>query len=325
LHGEGLVRLAGREDVGQQRAVYVKLHLLQGALAFVNGEPCDARSCLTRAEALRREVSLTAEDDGKLASLVALGISEKSARESLLACSKDVDRAAARALEKEAAERARAAARRAEREMAKYGKTARGRYVDARALALVSSVGYEASVAAEALRRSENDPDGAMGLLCEPQSFEAIQLAAMQRQPTPPPATVAPTAPLREENVASLREMGFTDLAARAALRATANDLALAATALSAARGEGPAALSTEEEEVAAHEPMDVAAALDALPAPPAPPPVERMSTEEYEAVEGAGLRQAVVESEKAYAEANLADEALMLRYLLGKLGEQEA
>ena len=37
-------RLAGRADAGQQRAVYVRLRLLQGALSFHRGElpPGDA-------------------------------------------------------------------------------------------------------------------------------------------------------------------------------------------------------------------------------------------------------------------------------------------
>ena len=48
------------------------------------------------------------------------------------------------------------------------------------------------------------------------------------------------------------------------------------------------------------------------------------MSTEEYEAVESAELRQAVRETERAYSEAALENEALMLRYLLSKLGGVE-
>ena len=47
-------RLAGRSDAGQQRAVYVRLGLLHGALCFLRGELHDARSLLERADALRR-------------------------------------------------------------------------------------------------------------------------------------------------------------------------------------------------------------------------------------------------------------------------------
>ena len=58
LHGEGLSRLAGRDDAGQHRAIYVRVHLLQGALAMRAGELSDAASLLRKAEELRRELTL---------------------------------------------------------------------------------------------------------------------------------------------------------------------------------------------------------------------------------------------------------------------------
>ena len=50
-------RLVGREDCGQQRAVYVRVYLCRGVLAFYGGEASDATSWLRKAEELRRRVA----------------------------------------------------------------------------------------------------------------------------------------------------------------------------------------------------------------------------------------------------------------------------
>ena len=63
LHGEGLSKLANRADTGAQRAVYVRVNLLQGALAFLRGEAPDALSLFRKAERLLQELTIT-EDDG---------------------------------------------------------------------------------------------------------------------------------------------------------------------------------------------------------------------------------------------------------------------
>ena len=315
LHGEGLVRLAGREDSGQQRAVYVKLMLLQGSLAMVEGEHQDALSLLRKADALRRELTLTEHDDDKISALVALGVSTHAARASLLACGKDVQRAAAHALEKAAAAVARRERAERDRAVAKYGKSSSGRLVDAEKLGTLCSLGYDVRVAAEALRRSDNDTEAAVSLLCDPSSHESIQMALLASAGDHVPTTAAESS-ADEGKVASLCEMGFEATAARAALRTAHNDLARAIDALSRAGdggGEGG-------------EGGEGAAATPSLPAPPPPPPPPpEMSEEEHRTIAQSELRAALSSSERAYEEAaSLQVEAVVIEYLLRQIGEQQ-
>ena len=53
-------------------------------------------------------------------------------------------------------------------------------------LATLASMGYALPVAAEALRRSENDADAACGLLCERSMQEQLALAAPAERARPP-------------------------------------------------------------------------------------------------------------------------------------------
>ena len=309
LHGEGLQRLLGRENAGQQRAVYVRLHTLQGALAFIDDETSDALSLLHKAEALRAELTITDEDDEKIAALLALGLSNHSARASLLACGKDVQRAAAHGLELAAAERARAERRIREKAMSKYGKTAKGALVDDSALQTLLSLGYEEAVAAESLRRSENVTEEAINVLCDPVAHEGIQMAIMAKnaKPAAAAATSSNTVVVDEVQLNTLCEMGFEADKARTALLQANNDLARAVDALS--KGE-------------------VAAAPAPPPAPPPaapePPPQPKMSEEEHRAIEGAELREAVRGQEQAYAEAaNLKEEGVVIGWLLKQMASK--
>ena len=188
LHGENLQRLAARDDAGQHRAIYVRLYLLQGGLAMSGGERADAASLLRKAEDLRRELTLGPQDAEKLCSLVALGLTEHAARASLLACGKDVERAATHALQRLATERARRTRRRIEHDWIyrygrydRYGRTPYGSPVDHEALQQLIGCGYEEAVSAEALRRTENALEQAVSMLCEPAGLESLQMAAVQR------------------------------------------------------------------------------------------------------------------------------------------------
>jgi len=125
--------------------VYVRLHLLRGALRLYRGEAHDARSDLARAESLRQELSICPHDQPKIASLLELGVPLRSARAALLATGKDVTRAAEFALTRHAAEVAE------ERDAAERRRQTR---------ALVQSLvamGFGPRKAAAALRRSKND------------------------------------------------------------------------------------------------------------------------------------------------------------------------
>jgi hypothetical protein len=120
------------------------LPYVQACLSYFAGEGHDATSLLQRADALRAELTLTPDDDDKIAALIALGVTEHAAKAALLACNKDTQRAAAHALEKAAAERARRERKRRELALAKYGKTEGGLPVDASALDALCSLGCAA-------------------------------------------------------------------------------------------------------------------------------------------------------------------------------------
>jgi len=308
----GLQRLAGRDDAGHHRAIYVKLHLLQGALALFSGERSDAASLLRKADVLRKELTLEgSEDDAKVASLVALGVSQHAARAALLACAKDLERAAAYALERVAAERKRKERKRKERAwLERFGRTAQhGVPIDGDTLATLVGFGYPELIAVEALRRHENALEAAVATLCDSAEQEALQLAALQRMGVGAAAAPAQAAPApvacepEEAKVLSLVDMGFEFEAARRVLIVTGNNVTEAALKLS--RGEDAAA------EMAPPPPPPPPAPL----LPPLPPQTEAHEKAEHE------LADAVHQAERAYLEAaDLREEGAVLAMLQARL-----
>uniref|UniRef100_A0A7S0NWI6 UBA domain-containing protein n=1 Tax=Calcidiscus leptoporus TaxID=127549 RepID=A0A7S0NWI6_9EUKA len=182
LHGPDWQRLAMREDTGAQRAIYCRLFVLQGALAYHRGDLHDARSLLNRSEGLRRELTLTADDDEKVAQLLSMGFDSRTARAALLACGKDVLRAAACIVEKrDAALRLRRSdqlRREQQRELVAFGTTAAGHHVALDALNSLVSLGYPRPLAAEALRRCENNMDASLTQLTSEEAQVALDTLA---------------------------------------------------------------------------------------------------------------------------------------------------
>ena len=334
LHGENLQRLAGRDDAGQHRAIYVRLYLLQGGLAMSGGERADAASLLHKADNLRRELTLGPQDAEKLCALVALGLTEHAARASLLACGKDVERAATHALQRLATERARRTRRRVERDwVQRYGRTPYGSPVDHEALQQLIGCGYEEAVSAEALRRTENALEPALSMLCEPTGLESLQMAAVQRLTNRftdgsavagessghdggggggavPSASVAVSETELDETepdeakVLQLLEMGFELAPVRRALADARNNLPNAALALSNGL-------------------LSAAPAASSPPPPPPPPPpplVDRLSAAEHEAIAASDLASAVHTAEQAYQENSMCEEAAVIQFLFGQL-----
>ena len=326
LHGPQMERLAGRSDAGQQRAVYVRLGVLQGALAYHRGELHDARSLLVRADGMRRELTLTPEDDGKVAELLAMGFAQHEARSALLACGKDVGAAAACVLQRRGAAQARVEAQREKRrrsaELKTYGLTPMGRAVDAHGLEQLVGLGYVRPLAAEALRQSENDINEALSALGSAERQEALQLACMQRA-APPPA-FEPSV----ESIAGLQAMGFGEAAARRALVKSHGNLEQAVAALTTEGGGAVAsggASSASDAAAAAAPPTaaafsaeNVAAAVaGAAAAAAAEEETEAFDDEQMHAISQSGLEHAVKASERAYEAINLDLEAAALGYFL--------
>jgi len=186
LHGADWQRLGQRDDTGPQQAVWVRLFVLQGALAFHRGEIDDARSHFERAEKLRQKLVLGPEDDGKIAQLLSMGFGSHESRAALLACAKDQNRAVARVLKRRADRQAALDAKRQQdklrKELRAFGKTPSGAVVNAEAVAMLESIGYARVLAAEALRRADNDADAALTLLSSAQTQDDLQLAIIARE-----------------------------------------------------------------------------------------------------------------------------------------------
>jgi len=278
LHGPDWQRLALREDTGAQRAIYVRLFVLQGAIAFHRGDLDDARSLLTRAEGLRSELILTADDDEKMARLLGMGFDPRAARAALLACSKDVSRAAARILEKRtAAERERRERRlrkEQQRELRSFGKTVGGHSVDLEGLAALQSLGYSKALAAEALRRAENHVDAALTQLTSEEAQQELQVAVLER----------------------------LDMEACIAERPPPRAADPAGAGLPSGEDAGSGAMS---------------GAISAPAVLPGAATPSWADAEEEQAVEESGLREAISSAERSYEEVALHDEGVALKMYL--------
>lgn len=127
-----------------------------------------------------------------MADLLALGLSHKEARSALLACGKDVQRAASHALEQRAAAAARRQARRKEREIKRdearyaHATTPSGRRVEGRVVRAVMELGYPEALAVAAVARADNSVDLAVETLAQPEAYEALQLSILTSPPLLP-------------------------------------------------------------------------------------------------------------------------------------------
>jgi len=284
-HGSELDRLSSASPL----ASYVRLEVLEGVGAFLLGDAAGARSKLLSARqrgaisapALLRSADSSAGlalrcDPDAVAALAALGASPErrpraashirlagfSAAEACLAlrsCGGDVNAASGFAFSRRDAATARAAQRRAERrarrELESLGRTPTGKLVDPRQLDSLMSMGYERRLAAAALLRAENELGAALDTLSNPDSNAALQ-ASMESA-----GADARRRAERRAALAQLTGMGFSEAAARTAMRLAGGDAA-AATELLLSGGveeeeEEAEGEAEEEEEEAAGEQVD--------------------------------------------------------------------
>lgn len=317
LHGPRLERLAALEDAGAQRAVWVRVHLLQGALAYYRGDFDDARSLLRRGDTLFRELTLGPGDDAKLMELLEMGFEAHEAGAALLSCGKDVSRSAARIVERRAAEVRERAERRQrrneQRELRSFGRTPSGKLVHLRALNSLSDMGYPRPLAAEALRLADNDPDAALTTLSSRASQEELQIALCERQS----AREADRASVAERaaHVDTMCAMGFERDAACRALDRARNDVTAAITALTSGARLDEAGPTSGSAPAAASAPASSAAA-DAAEAEEEEG-LGRESWREDLGIEESGLGDAVAASERTYEAASLQAEGAAIQVYL--------
>lgn len=193
-------------------ATYTRLELLEGVVAYHTGLLEESCKALTSAQAKYQQLQVS---DESLSTLLNIGFTTKQSRRALRMCGQDVQRAVEFAIE----ERERIAKKEEEdrqhyreiREQKSYGRTAMGKVVDMTKLTELASIGYERPLAAEALRRNENDFEKALDELTDPDSNSALQGSLVSRQRKRRKS-------LQEEDIAEMMSMGFERGKAEAAL-----------------------------------------------------------------------------------------------------------
>ncbi|KAG6556968.1 hypothetical protein Mapa_001384 [Marchantia paleacea] len=219
-HGRNLERLRVLQGgFCPELAVYVRLELLEGVVAYHSGRSEAARQSLTSAQQKYQQLQVS---DEAVAQLASMGFTPKESRRALRMSGQDVQRAVEFLMEErrkksEKLEEDRRQ-RRERKEQKKYGKTMSGKAVDMTMLNELASIGYDRQVVAEALRQSENAVQLALDMLSNPATFAALQISLLAPSSTKPSST-----PVDEAVLEMLLSMGFEREQAIRALKRTAN------------------------------------------------------------------------------------------------------
>jgi len=209
-YGNNLERVAAlKGSKGNEQTLMLRLHLLQGIVAFHLGRDREAKLLL---EKVSIELQMLSVDEVDLMEIVSMGYSVAEARLGLrasmgdrkLAVEKIINRREEKAdiLKKEKEERERGKLR------DKLGKCADGSWVNIGYFNTLKNMGFSEKVAAAALRQANNSLNMAVQLLQE--EPDLITLAADEMN-----GHCDPT----DEMVASVVSMGFEADMARAALK----------------------------------------------------------------------------------------------------------
>nr|GME17805.1 NEDD8 ultimate buster 1 [Ipomoea batatas] len=183
---EGLERAHGKEasrvrllQGGRypEIALHVRLELLEGVVGYHSGQFEKARQSLSSAQAKYFQLQIP---DEALSVLLSMGYKEGDAKKALRMNNQDVQSAVNFLVEeKEKAANKREEDRRRQREILEqkcYGMTPLRKAVNLQYLYELVSIGFEKELAAEALRRNENDTQKALDDLTNPETNSAIQL-----------------------------------------------------------------------------------------------------------------------------------------------------
>ncbi|URE43890.1 Ribonuclease III domain [Musa troglodytarum] len=161
-------------------AIYLRMELLEGVVAYHSGNFKEARKALSSAQV--KYVQLQVPDEA-LSMLMGMGYKEKAAKRALRMTGQDVQLAVDFLVE----EQARKMRRKQEDiwrqteilEQKRYGATPRNKPVNLQELNNLVSIGFERDLAAEALRVNENDAQKALDLLTDPEKNCALQLLGL--------------------------------------------------------------------------------------------------------------------------------------------------
>ncbi|KAK3002214.1 hypothetical protein RJ639_021215, partial [Escallonia herrerae] len=183
---EGIERAHGKEATRvrllqggrcPELALHLRLELLEGVVAYHSGQLEKSRSSLSSAQAKHLQLQVP---DEALSLLMSMGYQERRAKRALRMNNQDIESAVDFLVEEKArkAQKVKDNIRRQEEilEQKKYGTTPLGKGLDLQKLNELVSIGYGKDLAAEALRRNENDIQKALDGLTNPETNSSIQL-----------------------------------------------------------------------------------------------------------------------------------------------------
>ncbi|KGN60729.1 NEDD8 ultimate buster 1 [Cucumis sativus] len=164
-------------------ALHLRLELLEGVAAYHSCRFDKSREAINSARAKYFQLQVS---DKALSHVMDMGFKEKEAKRALRMCYQDVCKAVDFLFE----ERTRRERKREEdvrrqeeiMEQKLYGMTPSKKAVNLQILEKLASIGYEKELAAEALRRNENDIQKALDDLISPESNSVIQNAVESRK-----------------------------------------------------------------------------------------------------------------------------------------------
>lgn len=164
-------------------ALHLRLELLEGVAAFHSCKFDKAREAINSAQAKYLQLQVS---DEALSHVMDMGFKEREAKRALRMCHQDVCKAVDFLFEERAKrERKREDDIQRQEEIMEqklYGMTPSKKAVNLQILKELASIGYEKELAAEALRRNENDIQKALDDLISPETNSVIQNAIESRK-----------------------------------------------------------------------------------------------------------------------------------------------
>lgn len=164
-------------------ALHLRLELLEGVVSFHSGQFEKSKKVLTSAQAKYFQLQVP---DEALSLLMSMGYKERNSKRALRMSNQQIDLAIDFLVEEKAKKekkREEDIQRRNEiMEQKRYGMTPLRKAVDLQSLHMLVSIGFEKELAAEALRRNENDTQKALDDLTNPETNSAIQLDIESRK-----------------------------------------------------------------------------------------------------------------------------------------------
>ncbi|KAG8043662.1 hypothetical protein GUJ93_ZPchr0458g22686 [Zizania palustris] len=163
-------------------AIYVRLELLEGVVAYHNGRTEKARESLNSAQAKYMQLQVP---DEAISILMGMGYGARAAKRALKMTGYDIQSSVDLLCEEREKKFRRIQEDREMQEeileQRKYGKTPMKKAVDMKKLKFLVTIGFDKKLAAEALRINENDVDKALDLLTDPEKNCILQRKILSR------------------------------------------------------------------------------------------------------------------------------------------------